>query len=299
VSIVSLKDWRDYPDGKEKRHLYYASREWAVLKEVVRERSGGNCERCRVAPGENVHHQTYERMYEERPEDLVHVCRPCHEFLSGRRDGDPATVEPPTLLSRVIKTVYLAGKMTVSPFNPFKNPPRSWRDEIVFGGWSEPAGGIGQESPGWGVKADCLPLPDGRTLDLSGPFWRHCGTTAAGAPAGPIGSHMCALLNKDAQGVPKYEDDYTHLAYLIEESIKRCDLFFAWIDRPDCFGTLVELGIARASDKVIVVAWPQSLDISELWLAAKMGWISGPCPSAKHAWDEIWTNKAHAKSIWD
>lgn len=89
MSLASLKNWKDFPDGREKYHLYLASREWALLKEAVRARSRGVCERCRNSPTENVHHKTYERIYMEQPEDLIHVCRPCHEFLSGKNDYDP------------------------------------------------------------------------------------------------------------------------------------------------------------------------------------------------------------------
>jgi uracil-DNA glycosylase family 4 len=89
-----LKDWRDLPPGKEKYGLYMASREWALIKEAVRARSGGICERCRLVPGENVHHQTYARIYRERLEDLLHVCRPCHEFISGKSHHDPAARQP-------------------------------------------------------------------------------------------------------------------------------------------------------------------------------------------------------------
>ena len=75
---------------KDERFRYYASREWAVLKEAVRERSGGKCERCLVAEHEETHHVTYERMGWELPEDLQGVCGPCHEFLSGKSAEDPA-----------------------------------------------------------------------------------------------------------------------------------------------------------------------------------------------------------------
>ena len=68
---------------------YLASREWALLRERVRERSGDCCERCQ-GPMQAVHHLTYERVGHERLEDLQAVCNPCHEFLSAKRDDDPA-----------------------------------------------------------------------------------------------------------------------------------------------------------------------------------------------------------------
>lgn len=74
-------------------HEYIASREWALKKNAVRERSGGICERCRKNPHTQTHHLTYERLGDERLEDLLGTCRPCHEYLSGRSDFDPASPE--------------------------------------------------------------------------------------------------------------------------------------------------------------------------------------------------------------
>lgn len=74
---------------------YLASREWALLREQVRERSGNKCERC-GGPYQSTHHLTYERIGHELLEDLQAVCNPCHEFLSGKRDDDPA--RPPIRL---------------------------------------------------------------------------------------------------------------------------------------------------------------------------------------------------------
>jgi hypothetical protein len=70
-------------------HEYLASREWAALRERVRERSGNRCERCFNAPQHAVHHLTYERAGHEELTDLMAICNPCHEFLSARSDRDP------------------------------------------------------------------------------------------------------------------------------------------------------------------------------------------------------------------
>ena len=96
-------DWKDLPDGNEKRHAYMASREWALLKEAVKKRSGGTCEHCHRVPGTQTHHRTYARLYAERLEDLLHVCEPCHLFLSGKADR-PArrTAVPSAYRPRVV-----------------------------------------------------------------------------------------------------------------------------------------------------------------------------------------------------
>lgn len=75
---------------------YLASREWAILKEQVRARAGGICERCKNAPIDSTHHVTYERIGCELLEDLLGVCEPCHQFISAKSDVDPAASVEPT-----------------------------------------------------------------------------------------------------------------------------------------------------------------------------------------------------------
>lgn len=102
-------------------HEYLASREWAILKNAVRERSGGVCERCGLAPHTQTHHLTYERLGNERLEDLQGVCRGCHEFLSAKSSFDPARLVPEgdgSALERF--THYAAGvKLKVADMDQF------------------------------------------------------------------------------------------------------------------------------------------------------------------------------------
>jgi hypothetical protein len=84
-------------------HQYLASREWALKKEAVRERPGGICERCHSAPIQSTHHLTYERLGNELLEDLQGLCRPCHEFLSAKRDDDPLQTPPATQPQLIIQ----------------------------------------------------------------------------------------------------------------------------------------------------------------------------------------------------
>ena len=74
-------------------HTYLASREWALLKLAVRMRSGGRCERCYFGSAAQVHHETYERIGHEDVNDLMDLGDGCHEFLSGKRDGDPCDLD--------------------------------------------------------------------------------------------------------------------------------------------------------------------------------------------------------------
>lgn len=87
--MAELKRWQDVTNKKEKYGLYLASREWAVKKLAVKERSGGVCEHCRHDVASQVHHMDYTRLYDELLTDLLHVCDACHRFISGHPMEDP------------------------------------------------------------------------------------------------------------------------------------------------------------------------------------------------------------------
>ncbi len=76
------------PSFNYKRYL--ASREWALIKRDVAERSNGICERCHMRDATEVHHLTYEHIGNEKLHELQHVCSPCHRFESAVSDWNPA-----------------------------------------------------------------------------------------------------------------------------------------------------------------------------------------------------------------
>jgi nucleoside 2-deoxyribosyltransferase len=55
------------------------------------------------------------------------------------------------------------------------------------------------------------------------------------------------------------------------ESIRNCDLLFANIASLDCYGTLIEIGIAHALGKPVYIAFSYELifQLREFWIAAK------------------------------
>jgi 5-methylcytosine-specific restriction endonuclease McrA len=60
---------------------YRRSAAWQCKRVRVIRRCGGICERCGLWPATVVHHLTYERIGEERDEDLQGVCIKCHAQL--------------------------------------------------------------------------------------------------------------------------------------------------------------------------------------------------------------------------
>src|SRR5262245_44160638 len=84
--------------------------------------------------------------------------------------------------------------------------------------------------------------------DYVGPYFLGCDH---GCWHGP-GSH----------GLGGYGHGYHDLGELRRESVRdaclvalrRADLVFAWVDTPDCFGTIAEVGYARALGAEVVIA---------------------------------------------
>jgi hypothetical protein len=192
-----------------------------------------------------------------------------------------------TLLGRPVRTVYLAGKVARS----------RWRDEIVSyreGAWSAENHGVGAvggtsgNDEDWQVVGGIVRVPDGPSLAYSGPYWRSLGRF------GGHGNLAVDAAGLHANGDIGAEDHHgstavvrpRELAVTIREAILRADLVFAWIASRETFGTLVEVGFAAASGRLVVVAAPR-FD-RELWLAGAFAhrFIRSASPGA--AWSALW-----------
>lgn len=109
-------DWKTCTDKKEKYQLYLQSREWAELRNKVRERANGICERCSWQEIHAVHHLTYKRIYNEELSDLRGLCKGCHEFIHGHNDVDPIYESPfakiaakPEMLASLAESLFAYG----------------------------------------------------------------------------------------------------------------------------------------------------------------------------------------------
>jgi len=69
---------------------YLRSEIWLARRSRALQASGGVCFCCEDTDQLDVHHSTYQRLCEERPEDLVVLCRYCHR-AAHQLPGDPAT----------------------------------------------------------------------------------------------------------------------------------------------------------------------------------------------------------------
>ena len=77
--ISESMKWCYEPVGGERVYQsYLMSDAWREKRRLVLERDNNTCASC-GSPGSDVHHKTYERIFDERLDDLVTLCRSCHE----------------------------------------------------------------------------------------------------------------------------------------------------------------------------------------------------------------------------
>lgn len=208
----------------------------------------------------------------------------CHGTFSAQE-------KTPVLFGSEICRVYLAGKMA--------DP---WRDELITngeGGWSCNNHGIHglldeEEDGAWSVLRGVVSVPGFRSIDLCGPYWNPSLDPWGGhGHAGLVDKHSPQTHACGAQG------DWC-ARYLTSarcrRAINRCDLFFAWINTMDAFGTLVEIGLAvRAKCRIVVALGPNTSE--DLWFATTLADGSLRAASATEAWRRMWSEYANERPL--
>jgi len=270
--------WKTMPDGPEKYQAYLCSPEWGRLRAIVTKRSGGKCERCKVNDAAAVHHLTYQRKYQELPEDLIHYCQGCHDYTHGKSTVDP--------MPR--RKLYLAGKVE-------KN---CWRHSLVNK----------LREADWD-NAPLLAAVEigGETFDYVGPFFVSCdhgcyhgdGTHGCLGKNGTEEVHGEVVEIEYASVCGSGNGDFLYRNSLVDkhgcrqgcegqefivnkclEAIDNSDVVMAWIDTPNCFGTLCEIGFAVGKYKTLWVAFASDALMSDMWfiktIASKAGVFSSP-----------------------
>lgn len=242
---------------------YLASREWAVKREAVRKRSGNKCERCYTNPQQAVHHKTYERVGNERLEDLIAICHPCHEFLSAKSSIDP--------VSDGVK-VYLAGPITNNP----------WRESLFIGDqptahhWSH-----------WAVRSKVLQ----GGFDCTGPWFLDLKKSNHRVFANEPNTHGQNVCETGQHGaIERSEDQSCAVIESCCTAIRRANVIFAWIPNRAAFGTIWELGFAAALGKTIFLRFQYDdyEAVDDMWFAAfapKTSW--GLAKTVDEAWNDF------------
>lgn len=78
-----IKESNYLNSNKYKYYKYLESNEWKAIRNDRMKMDNYLCQECRNAKADEVHHITYNRIFEEILEDLISVCKPCHKKLHG------------------------------------------------------------------------------------------------------------------------------------------------------------------------------------------------------------------------
>lgn len=175
--------------------------------------------------------------------------------------------------------IYLAGKIT-------KN---GWRHDIVPG--LRDAGRYELGFYGYDkIEKITWPILYGRMVnghDYTGPYFVSCDHGCfhgKGRDSGP--AHGWG--DEGYCGYGAGDDTKKFVTSLCRRAIEGSDLLFAWIDSPDCYGTLVEIGIAFALHKKIRIAFRRDMPWTEdFWFAASLSEHFGDFDNALEAYMEM------------
>ncbi len=67
---------------RQEYRAYLQTPAWMNRRNAVMQRANGRCESCGIATATEVHHKTYEHIFNEPLFDLVAICRSCHEKIT-------------------------------------------------------------------------------------------------------------------------------------------------------------------------------------------------------------------------
>lgn len=108
-----------------------------------------------------------------------------------------------------------------------------------------------------------------------GPYFfnreQHVGVSCHGDDEHGCGAES-ALLDNGTEP-HNWEDARQFVVAACLAAIQKADLVFAWIDSPDCYGTVAELGFAQAAHKTIWIAGPRRF--RDLWFVYELSNLKG------------------------
>ncbi len=64
---------------------YLQSDHWRDVRRDAYRRAGGRCQVCGATRALECHHNNYAHLGNERPEDVIILCRDCHRLFHERR----------------------------------------------------------------------------------------------------------------------------------------------------------------------------------------------------------------------
>ncbi len=92
TSSLEIEGYADYEE-------YLRSEKWKQKRTAVLNRDSGICQACLSSEADQVHHLTYDRIFDEPLFDLVAICQPCHEQLHKKKIAAAASAQAKSVLT--------------------------------------------------------------------------------------------------------------------------------------------------------------------------------------------------------
>ena len=74
----SFRGYKYYNSPRYKYYVYLSTDKWKQKRKQVLDRDKNQCQICKKNEATEVHHLTYDRVFDEELEDLLSVCNLCH-----------------------------------------------------------------------------------------------------------------------------------------------------------------------------------------------------------------------------
>ena len=87
---------------------------WDLVRTRTIKRANGVCEFCQERAAREAHHTTYERIGQEKPDDMVALCRHCHQHIHGNG------------LDKLPRRDLLSQRRALLHSPEFQRPVREW-----------------------------------------------------------------------------------------------------------------------------------------------------------------------------
>ena len=221
---------------------YYKSPSWAAKRNERLRIDGYKCAKCGFTRALEVHHINYERVFhEDVHRDLITLCKKCHNEIESQKKA-----VNPVKIPAEHHSIYLAGKIRMN----------DWRNRFYY------CRSIHPDEVDW-FFSDIEEINLDEYMTVTGPFFISCdhgcyhgdGQHGVGAKDGGCSGH---LITRD------------EVLEICKSQIDRAEIFFAYIDCRDCYGTIAEIGYAHATGKDIIIFFANDELKEEMWFIDKM-----------------------------
>lgn len=88
LSEKQQKQQTEWSENQKKYSEYLKSPEWRERRKKVLDRDNEECQLCK-GKGSHVHHKTYQNIFNEPLEDLITLCRDCHDMFHKLKRQQP------------------------------------------------------------------------------------------------------------------------------------------------------------------------------------------------------------------